>query len=399
VGDLEASGPASQGETAAPAPVRSLYLHIPFCERRCEYCDFVSLAGRDRESEYVARLCAEIHDLAVAFPGAELDTVFVGGGTPGFIAPGLLDRVLREVRGGFALAADCEVTLEANPSSTTEARAESWLRSGFNRVSLGVQSLEPDVLTFLGRVHDAARAVAAVGEVRRAGFGRVSCDLIYAVPGLSDARWRDTLERVAGLGTGHVSAYELTVEPGTPLHSRVRRGRAPGVDLEAALRQHRIAVEVLEASRHHQYEVSNYARPGEECRHNLVYWRNGHYLAAGLGAHGHVPAALGPRLGLPAPPEAVALRYWHGRGLAGYLASPAGEIPVHGWEAVGAVAAEAERIMVGLRLAEGVELAPARAGLAAPLVAAGLVWRRGARLGATARGQEVLDEVIRRLTV
>ena len=388
----------SAGETAALSCVRSLYLHIPFCERRCEYCDFVSLAGRDRETAYAARLSVEIRDLAARFPGVELDTVFVGGGTPGFIAPELLDRILREVRDGFTLAAGCEITLEANPSSTTELRAESWLRSGFNRVSLGIQSLEPEILRFLGRVHDSARAVAAVGEVRRAGFSRVSCDLMYAVPGLEDANWRGTLERVVALGPGHVSAYELTVEPGTPLHTRVRRGRSPGVDPDAALRQHRIAIEVLEASGRRQYEVSNFAVPGDECRHNLVYWRNGHYLAAGLGAHGHVPAALGPRLGLQAPSGAVAVRYWHGRSLRAYLASPAGEVPIEGWEVIETADSEAERILVGLRLAEGVTLPSRPVERAAPLVTAGLLWRHRDRIGATARGQEVLDELIRRLT-
>ncbi|MGD0834890.1 MAG: radical SAM family heme chaperone HemW [Candidatus Dormibacteria bacterium] len=392
----EAPGAASAG---AVAGVRSLYLHIPFCERRCEYCDFVALAGRDREIEYANRLRAEIAGLAAGFAGVELDTVFVGGGTPGFMAPELLAGLLQEVRAGFALAAGCEVTLEANPSSTTRARAESWLGAGFNRVSLGVQSLEPEILRFLGRVHDADRAVAAVAEVRRAGFSHVSCDLIYAVPGLTDERWRATLERVIGLGPGHVSAYELTVEPGTPLHARVLRGRSPAVDPEAALRQHRIAVEVLQASGHRQYEVSNYALPGEECRHNLVYWRNGHYLAAGLGAHGHLPAALASRLGLPEPPDAaVAVRYWHGRSLAAYLASPAGEVPVEGWEPVGAAAREVERVMVGLRLAEGIAPPAGGEGRAAPLLAAGLLWSRDGRVGATARGQEVLDEVIRQLT-
>ena len=398
VGRLEAPRVAPGRETAGLASVRSLYVHIPFCERRCEYCDFVSLAGRDRETEYIARLGAEIGDLAARFSGVHLDTVFVGGGTPGFIAPELLERLMREVRGGFALAADCEITLEANPSSTTEARAESWLRSGFTRVSLGIQSLEPEILGFLGRVHDAGRAVAAVQEVSRAGFARVSCDLIYAVPGLGDACWRATLERVVQLGPGHISAYELTVEPGTPLHARVRRGRAPGVDPEVALRQHRIAIEVMEASGHRQYEVSNFAVPGEECRHNLVYWRNGHYLAAGLGAHGHLPAALSPRLRLPAPSGAVAVRYWHGRSLPAYLASPAGEVPVQGWEAIGAAESEVERIMVGLRLAEGVRLPARRGDQAVPLLAAGLLWRRRSRIGATAHGQEVLDEVIRQLT-
>ncbi|HAW10941.1 MAG TPA: coproporphyrinogen III oxidase, partial [Chloroflexi bacterium] len=273
---------------------------------------------------------------------------------------------------------------------------------GFNRVSLGIQSLEPDILGFLGRVHDRERAIAAVGEVRAAGFSRVSCDLIYAVPGLDDARWRSTLERVAGLGTGHLSAYELTVEAGTPLHASVRRGEKPAVDPEAALRQHRIAVEVLGAAGLRQYEVSNFARPGEECRHNLVYWRRGHYLAVGLGAHGHLPAGLAPALDIPAAPAATSVRYWHGRSLAAYLARSPGTadgLPFEGWEAVGDAEAEAERVLLGLRLAEGLEVAPGWGGRADDLVDVGLLWRRDGRVGTTARGQEVLDEVVRRLIV
>jgi oxygen-independent coproporphyrinogen-3 oxidase len=380
--------------------IRSLYLHIPFCERRCEYCDFVSLPGRDREAEYVEALRAEVRGLAARLGRLELDTVFVGGGTPSFVDPDRLGGVLDEVRAGFALAPGCEVTLEANPSSTSDARAAAWLEAGFNRVSLGIQSLEPDILAFLGRVHDRERALAAVDEVRLAGFSRISCDLIYAVPGLDDARWRSTLERVAALGPGHVSAYELTVEAGTPLHASVRRGEKPAVDPEAALRQHRIAVAVLGGAGLRQYEVSNYAQAGEECRHNLVYWRRGHYLGVGLGAHGHLPAGVGALVDIPVPPGAVGLRYWHGRSLPAYVErcrDGSGALPIEGSEAVTAAGAEAERILLGLRLAEGIAVSGPLGERAEALVGADLLWRRDGRLGATAQGQEVLDEVIRQL--
>jgi putative oxygen-independent coproporphyrinogen III oxidase len=392
---------ATRESTAAPveaSTLSSLYLHIPFCERRCEYCDFVSMAGRQREEEYLDALRAEIRDLAARFGRLRLDTVFVGGGTPSYAQPHRLAGVLAEVRRGFDLGADCEVTLEANPSSVSEARARVWIEAGFNRVSIGIQSLAPDVLGFLGRVHDRERAIAAVGEVRAAGFRRVSCDLIYAVPGLDDARWAATLEGVVALGPEHVSAYELTVEPGTPLHTRVRRGQAAAVDADAALRQHRLALEILGRAGLRQYEVSNYARAGEECRHNLGYWRRGHYLAAGLGAHGHLPHALAPALDLDIPPDAVSLRYWHGRSLRAYLAAAGRRLPIEGWEPVGAVEAEEERVMLGLRLGEGIALRGTALLRAAPLVAAGLLWERGDRVGATAQGQELLDAVIRRLT-
>lgn len=384
------------GEASSPTP-RSLYIHIPFCERRCEYCDFVSMGGRDREPEYMGALRAEVRGLAARLGRLELDTVFVGGGTPSYVDPARLAGLLTEVGTVFRLSPDAEVSLEANPSSVTAARARAWRGAGFTRVSLGVQSLEPDVLAFLGRVHDARRALEAIAEVRAAGFERISCDLIYAVPGLEDARWRSVLERVAGLGPGHVSAYELTVEPGTPLHARVRRGLARPPEPEAALRQHAIAAEVLGAAGLHRYEVSNYARPGEECRHNLVYWRRGHYLAAGLGAHGHLSAPAAARLGLPHPPGAVSVRYWNGRSLPAYLATAPGLLPIAGSEPVGAPDAEAERLMLGLRLAEGVELDAAAGTRAADLAGAGLLWRRGGRVGATSRGEQVLNEVIRLL--
>ncbi len=378
-------------------PPRSLYIHIPFCERRCEYCDFVSMGGREREREYMDALGIEIRGLAQRLGRVELDTVFVGGGTPSYVDPARLARLLGDVRELFELSPGAEVSLEANPSSVTRARARAWRAAGFTRVSLGIQSLEPDILAFLGRVHDARRAVEAVSEVRAAGFERVSCDLIYGVPGLDDARWRSVLERVVALGPGHVSAYELTVEPGTPLHARVRRGLARPVGAEVALRQHRIAAEVLGAAGLRRYEVSNHARPGEESRHNLVYWRRGHYLAAGLGAHGHIPAELAGALGLPRFAEAVSVRYWHGRSLPAYLAAPPGLLPIEGAEPVGAREAETERLMLGLRLAEGVELDAAPGTRAADLARAGLLWQRGGRVGATARGQRVLNEVIRLL--
>jgi oxygen-independent coproporphyrinogen-3 oxidase len=389
---------------AAPAvevsEVRSLYLHIPFCERKCEYCDFASVAGRRGEAAYVEALRSEIRRLASALPGVVLDTVFLGGGTPGLIEPARLAAVLDEVRAGFSLAAGAEVTIEANPSSTSTERAAAWREAGCTRVSLGVQSLEPDVLRFLGRVHGPERALAAVAEVREGGFERISCDLIYAVPGLDDTRWAATVGRLLELDPGHLSCYELTVEEGTPLHRSVRRGAVRVVDAETALRQHWLAVDLAAAAGYRQYEVSNLARPGEECRHNLAYWGNRHYLAAGTGAHGHLPPAAARALGLVDDPEdAVAVRYWHVRSPDRFTSlSASGTLPVEGVELVGAGAHEAERVMVGLRLAGGVTLeaaGPRREAVA--LAALGLLEWDGRTARATRRGQEVLNAVVERL--
>jgi putative oxygen-independent coproporphyrinogen III oxidase len=382
------------------AGIRALYVHIPFCERKCEYCDFTSVAGLRGESAYMEALGREIRMLSAQFPGVVLDTVFVGGGTPSLVDPERLASVMDDILTGFTLAEGAEITLEANPSSTSRERAVRWRAAGFNRVSLGVQSLEPDVLTFLGRVHDAGRALAAVDEVHAAGFESVNCDLIYGVPGLDDRRWTATVQRVIDAGPTHVSCYELTVEPATPLHRSVRLGTVTPVAGEVALRQHRIAVDQLSAAGLTQYEVSNFARPGARCRHNLVYWANGYYLAAGVGAHGHVPSDTAGALGLSAGADDVAVRHWHGRGITAYTSAvDAGRFPIQDHEAVGAATHEQERLMLGLRLNDGVVVKhPAARREAEVLARAGLVVISGDRIRVSRRGEDVLNAVALRLT-
>ncbi len=384
--------------TTACGEVGSLYLHIPFCERKCEYCDFTSVAGATGSAAYMEALGTEVRRLGERLGRLSLDTVFIGGGTPSLVDPELLAGLVATVRNTFSVAADAEVTMEANPSSVSTARALVWKAAGVNRISLGVQSLEADVLSFLGRVHDADRAVAAVAEVRAAGFTSINCDLIYAVPGLGDTRWRRTLERVVAAGPTHISCYELTVEPGTPLHTQVRRGLVKPVEGVRSMRQHRIAVEVLERAGYVQYEVSNFARPGEECRHNLVYWRNGYYVAAGVGAHGHLPAEAAAAIGLDVEAGAVSMRYWHGRGIAAYgRAVDAGRLPVAGSEPVGPGMREQERVMLGLRLREGVRIDASSLDEARALEGLGLLAVDGDRVRATSRGEAVLNQVTLRL--
>ena len=381
-------------------PIRSLYLHIPFCERKCEYCDFTSVAGTRNQREYVAALNRELAMLGGRVPGVELDTVFVGGGTPSLIEPELLCSTLDAVRAAFRVTPGAEITLEANPSSTTTERASTWLRAGFNRVSIGVQSPYPDVLTFLGRVHDATRALDAVAEVREAGFVAVNTDLIYAVPGLDDARWCSTLERIVGAGPDHISCYELTVEPGTPLHTSVRRGRVTPADADVALRQHAIALEVLEQAGYAQYEVSNFARAGQECRHNLAYWHNDYYLAAGVGAHGHLPASLARAVLDVDAGDAVAIRYRHGRGIGAYINAVAtGKLPVQDHELVDGISHEQERLMLGLRLRDGVDVSDECVlAEAAVLCDAGFLTLRDGIARVTPAGERVLNAVTLRLT-
>ena len=382
--------------------VRSLYVHVPFCERKCEYCDFTSVAGLAGADEYLDALRTEIRLLGERLPGIELDTVFVGGGTPSLVDPEQLSAVLHDVSRSFTIHRDAEITMEANPSSVTEQRAVTWRRAGFNRISLGVQSLEQDVLRFLGRVHDAVRAVDAVAEVRAAGFTSINCDLIYAVPGLGDVRWRRTLQRVIDLEPTHVSCYELTVEPGTPLHVAVARGHVTQVDPGRALRQHRIAVDTLGGAGYRQYEVSNFARQGAESRHNLVYWRNAFYIAAGVGAHGHLPADRARALGLDGG-SAAAVRYWHGRGIRGYVARlREGRLPIDGSESIDRATSEQERLMLGLRLREGVtvqhDIGQRWSATADRLVTEGLLEVDGDRARVTPRGEQVLNQVTLQLT-
>ena len=383
----------------ATAAVSALYLHIPFCERKCEYCDFVSVAGARGQHEYIAALRAEVRALGPVLEGCTLRTIFVGGGTPGLLDLTLMAGLMDEVRGAFDIDAVAEVTLEVNPSSSSPHRARAWRAAGFNRVSVGVQSTHADILGFLGRVHDADRAIAALREVREAGFDNVSADLIYGVPGLDDARWEETLLRVIDASPDHVSCYELTIENGTPLHRSVAEGRVRVADAEMALCQHRIAVDVLASAGYSQYEVSNFARNGRQCAHNMVYWRNGHYVAAGVGAHGHLPAALAPAFGLEPSDGALAFRYEHGRDVTAYVADRARDpLSVSNVEWVDAGMRNEESIMLGLRLSEGVRLERDGAlSEARELAAAGFLELDGARAMVTPRGEDVLNQVALRL--
>jgi putative oxygen-independent coproporphyrinogen III oxidase len=401
---------AGQGAGAKPqgtAPhedveqIRALYVHIPFCERKCSYCDFTSVGGVQGQREYAQALRAELRRIGAAVPEARLDTVFIGGGTPSLLDVALLRGILAEIRACFTVPPGAEVTMEANPSSTTPRKAEQWLAAGVTRVSLGVQSLDPDALAFLERVHDADRAVTAVRAVQAAGFVHVNTDLIYAVPGLDDAAWRGTLERILALGCGHLSCYELIVEADTPLARAVEEGTVQTVDAETALRQHWTTVELARQAGLRQYEISNFAGPGAECRQNIAYWHNDFYLAAGVGAHGHLPPRSAQAMGIGAPKaDTAAVRYWHTDSIPDYVRiSQQGLLPVAGAESVVAEDRNAESILVGLRLIhEGVALHDAAAqGEAATLRDAGLLHWDGRRARVTERGQELLDAVALRL--
>ncbi len=323
------------------------YVHVPFCARVCPYCDFAVVAGKDDLTErYFAALLAEI-DMEPT--GGPLDAVFVGGGTPSRVSPHLLGGVIDRLGDRFGLAADAEVSLEANPEDWTVELGGGLVVPGFNRVSFGVQSFDDAVLGELGRLHTATTARSAVALSREAGLASVSLDLIFGSPAESVESWRDSVESVIALAPDHVSTYALTVERGTELSRKVAAG-APRPDPDDQADKYQLARALLGDAGFEHYEVSNYARPGHECRYNLNTWAQGDYLAFGLGAHGHRDG----------------VRRRNVRRLEAYLAMvedgvrpEAGSEVVEGWDA------ELERVFLGVRMRSGVA-----AGVLGPLLAA-----------------------------
>jgi putative oxygen-independent coproporphyrinogen III oxidase len=266
-------------------PPTGVYIHVPFCLVRCGYCDFNAYAGMDHLAlPYVNALIREIDDCA---DGGRVGTVFIGGGTPTQLDPAELGRILEAVRNGFDLAPDAEISVEANPETVDEPVFAALRKAGFNRVSIGVQSLAPHVLELLDRVHSADRAIKALRAAKAAGFERLNGDLIFGTPTEKDDDWLRSLEGVIEAGVDHVSAYALTVEASTPLASAVTRGVMPAPDEDVQAERYEVAERVLSGAGLVRYEISNWAKPGRWCRHNLVYWTGGDYFGFGAGAHGH----------------------------------------------------------------------------------------------------------------
>jgi len=266
----------------------SLYVHIPFCVRKCLYCDFASYEGMESLFEpYVRALRTQIYRAAEHFTETRIPTIYFGGGTPNVLPPDLLASILDDIRRCFRVDADAEVSIEANPGVISH-QLSVISETGFNRLSLGVQSLHDDELRQLGRVHTADEAISAFHEAREAGFENISVDLMYGIPGQTPESWRVTLGRVIDLGTEHVSLYSLTVEEGTPFHRMQCEGKLalPGNDIEADMYED--AIGTLTAAGFVHYEISNFARPGFECRHNITYWRNEPYLGFGAAATSYI---------------------------------------------------------------------------------------------------------------
>ena len=357
-----------------------LYIHIPFCRSKCAYCDFYSLArSESRMDDYVRALTASLRAAAPGAEGYAVDTLYFGGGTPSFLGAARLAALLETVTARYAVAPGAEITFEANPESARDADALRTLRAaGFNRVSLGMQSADDAELRAVGRIHSAADTAAAVEAVRAAGFGNLSLDLIYGLPGQTRARWRGNLEAAAALAPEHLSCYGLKVEPGTPLWARRERAALPDDDAQADM--YLDAVDFLAARGWAQYEISNFARPGFESRHNLKYWTLGEYLGFGPGAH----SDFGGR------------RFAVERDLDAFLAGTARRSED---AAVPPRERAAERVMLGLRTARGLdaEMLAGAEDVLRECAAHGLAEQNGKRWRLTPRGFLVSNAVILRV--
>ncbi|WP_172835947.1 radical SAM family heme chaperone HemW [Porphyrobacter sp. CACIAM 03H1] len=373
---------------------RALYIHWPFCAKKCPYCDFNSHVRDSVDvAPWQAALIADMRAEAAVAGGESLASVFFGGGTPSLMPPALVAALLAEAERLWGFDPAIEITLEANPSSVEAANFAALAGAGVNRVSLGVQSLDDAELRFLGRLHGAGEALAALDTAQR-HFARVSFDMIYALPGHTPALWEERLARALGFGTGHLSLYQLTIEPGTRFASDVRRGRLVPLDDDAAAELFDITQSLTGAAGLPAYETSNHARPGEESRHNLVYWRYQDYAGIGPGAHGRRGGMATVRHRKPENYLAALAR--QGDGIA---------------EARALAVAEqaAEALLMGLRLTEGVDLAALSerfglpvAGLVdesalARLAGLGMMWTQGTRIGVAPPGRGVLDALLAEL--
>ncbi len=386
-----------------------VYLHVPFCHHRCGYCDFATAAVGDRGAEdrealfnrYVAALADDLARQVAAGPAAhappdaaaDLDdgwpavtSVFVGGGTPTLLGPERAATVVRAVARELDVAAGAEVTIECNPETATEELFAALVDAGVTRVSMGAQSFASHVLATLERGHSPQRPLEAVAQARGAGIEQVNLDLIYGTPGETDDDWRRTLDTVLAAGTDHVSAYALTIHDNTPFGRAVTRGTLPAPDEDVQRDRFEVAGEVLGTGGFEHYEVSNWALGSHRrSAHNLLYWRHGDYLAAGVGAHGHLAGR----------------RWWTTRSTERYLdAVEAGASPVAGDEVLDDSQCAEERLLLGLRVREGLhpaDLPPIEPLALEDAMDAGLVETSCGRLRCTDAGWFLLDDAVARL--
>ena len=386
----------------------SLYVHVPFCQTKCPYCDFNTYQGIERlMAPYLEAVAAEMRLWGETLGRPAVDTLFLGGGTPSYLPPERVARLLEGASRSFHLSPDAEITLEANPGDVTVPALECWQRAGVDRLSIGVQSLDDSLLGLLGRRHTSREARTAYGLAVSSGLENVNLDLMYGLPTQTLGQWRATLEGVLELSPTHLSLYALTLEEGTPLARWVEEGRAPTPDPDLAADMYCLAREMLGASGYEHYEISNWSAPGRHCRHNMAYWLNRQYLGVGPGAHS---CLQGHRFwDVDSPRGYVDLvRQWGESG-----AAPVGRLdegflrrigPVAGVEVIGAPLEMAETMFLGLRLLEGLSIEgfQARFGLdplelygpqVRELIGQGLLERRDGVIRLTDRGCLLANQV------
>lgn len=315
----------------------ALYIHIPFCRRKCLYCSFVSCAGR--EADIPAYIEAVRKELGLRGKGQTVPTIYIGGGTPSLLSSAQMEDIFSAVRSHFTVAEDAEISMEANPGTVDGPYLLAVRGTGINRLSLGVQSLNDGELKMLGRLHTAGQAIEAVTEARKAGFANLSLDLIYGLPGAKLAQWQQTLEQAVALSPEHLSLYGLTLEEDSPLHKAIEHGDLPAIDQDAAADQYEFSEDFLEDHGYVHYEISNWAKPGYECRHNLVYWQHGQYLGVGVAAHSYLDEH----------------RLANTSDIDKYLQSiSSGQIPVDMDEHISPDLDLSETVILGLRMTEGI---------------------------------------------
>jgi len=383
--------------------MRGIYVHVPFCVRKCGYCDFYSVVGGEEAREEFCGLVARELDIVLRrFPGeadVPADTVYFGGGTPTVLGSDRLCRLLAEIRSRLPVVEGAEVTLEANPGTVGGEDFHRLREAGFTRVSLGVQSFHPPTLAALGRIHSVEEASAAFRGARTARFPSVGLDLIFGNPGQKEDDWLDDLQRAVACFPDHLSAYALSPEPGTPIHAEIQRGGIALPPDDALGRMYDSAREILASAGFRHYEISNFSRPGKECLHNGKYWDRDGYLGLGPSAHGLLfpgeTAPLGMRTANPRSLREYALRLGEG------------QLP---WVDVGVSSVEdawKEYLLFGLRLENGVRIAEGEKRYGPPpenlrealenLTASGCLIRDGSRLRMPARFWFVSNEVLLRL--
>ncbi|HEU4588835.1 MAG TPA: radical SAM family heme chaperone HemW [Gemmatimonadales bacterium] len=360
-----------------------LYIHVPFCARRCSYCDFAIAVRRTvpstRFAEAVLREWAAWQRHPAWADAPEVRTIYFGGGTPSRLDPGAIGRIIEQVRLDRAVADGAEVTLEANPDDVTPARAAAWQRAGVNRISLGVQSFDPAVLAWMHRTHRAEQVPEAVQAIRGAGIDEISLDLIFALPSAFRPRFADDLAAALALAPEHVSLYGLTVEPGTPLGRWTERGDVVPAAEERYAEEFLAAHQALESAGYEHYEVSNAARPGYRARHNSAYWRRAPYIGMGPSAH----SGFGRE------------RRWNLRDWAAYeRAATAGADLVAGREELDDAAIRLEELYLGLRTADGIPAHLVPADDAATWQSHGWASVAGGRLRLTPEGWLRLDALV-----